>query len=796
MIRTASPVLLAAVLCTLALAAAAQSADPFMQPADTRIWKPAKDEPFLQEIGEQIPTKSPVADIAAAQGRVFALYEEGVCELIGSELKPVDGAPDKPLRLYAPDNTLWVTTEKGVHRLDGGKWRKMDDRHYLDMCVHRGAVHAATKENVFRLEGDAFVCIEPPGGYRSADITFTMEDGTQQMAEPQEFGPLSGICSYTGTLYGMRKRKLALFDGAAIVEEVADWGQLPSGNMRDMLAIGSRLFVATDRGLGVLRGMAFTPVQGRDGLPYEDLTCLAEGFEHDLWIGTSRGAIRMVDDAFQYFGLNVWLPGEKVSAIASAPRTVYIATDGGITVIRYEPYTLAKKAAYFERQLDLGGHKRLGFVHNLTYFRYDISKEKPELGWMREISDNDGSNSAKYMAAMSYKYALTGDEAARAEAVNTFEALCWLGEITGERGYIARSVWCPSGDRFSREEIGSGGLHAKWNKTPDGLWEWKGDTSSDEVSGHFYGMSVFHDLAARGREKTRAAAHLTRLMDCIIDNGWRLKDPDGTPTRWGRWEPDYLLKPYGFYGRGLNALEVASFIITAQEMSGGKQKYADALKQIEKWGYLDFIVRQRLTFPPEQVAQWDDRLSFQSYWPALRYEKDIHLRSILMRSLERTWEIKRMEQIPWFNFIYGSITGNDCEVRPSVQHLRDWRLELEECTYQNSHRTDLATPPGYVAYNGIGGRAISPRESEAKRVDRGALFLDHKPKYHQVMEPTGWLEDYWMGRYYGFILPPDPNTDPEATTLGPPTDDPKKRDTPYAGPPRPPINMDLTPDSE
>ena len=794
MTRFASPALLLAVFAALALSAFAQSADPFMQSPEKRIWKPVKDEPFLQEIGQKIPTKSPVTDIAAAAGRVFAINDGEVCELVGSDLARLTGAPKDPLHLYAPDGTLWVTTEKGIHHFESGKWRKVDDRQYVGLCMHQGVVHAATKENAYRLEGDMFVCIEPPGGYRSADATFTMEDGTQVMAEPQEFGPLSGICSYSGMLYGERKRRLALFDGAAIVEEVADWGQLPSGNLRGMVAIGSRLFVGTDRGLGVLRGMACTAIQGKDGLPYEDLTCLAEGFDHDLWIGTSRGAIRMVDDEFQYFGLNLWLPGEKVSAIASAPRTVYIATDGGIAVIRYEPCTLAKKAAYFERQLDIGGHKRLGLVHNLSFFRYDISKEMPEKGWMREISDNDGGHTCKYLAAMSYKYAATGDEAARAEAENSFEALCWLQEITGERGYIARCVWCPTGDKFSREQIRSGGLFAKWFKTPDGLWEWKGDTSSDEVSAHFYGMSVFHDLAAKGKEKTRAAAHLTRLMDCILANGWKLNDPDGTPTRWGRWEPEYLLKPYGMYGRGLNALEAVTYAITAYAYTGN-QKYRDALNQLAGWGYLDFIVRQRITFPPEQIAQWDDRLSFQSYWPALRYEKDPHLRAILMRSLDRTWEVKRVEQVPWFNFIYGSITGNDCEIKQGARHLREWMLDLEDHTYQNSHRTDLATTTGYVAYS-IGTRAISPRESEAKRGDRGALYYDHKPKFHSITEPSGWLEDYWMGRYYGFILPPDPSTDPEALTLGPPVDDPRKRDTPYDGPPRPPINMDLTPESE
>src|SRR5690606_26942404 len=75
-----------------------------------------------------------------------------------------------------------------------------------------------------------------------------------------------------------------------------DWGELPSTNTRDMLAQGSRLYVTTDRGLAVLRGMALTALRGPDGLPYEDTTCLAEGFDGDLWIGTTRGAVRKTRD--------------------------------------------------------------------------------------------------------------------------------------------------------------------------------------------------------------------------------------------------------------------------------------------------------------------------------------------------------------------------------------------------------------------------------------------------------------------------------------------------------------------
>ena len=60
-------------------------------------------------------------------------------------------------------------------------------------------------------------------------------------------------------------------------------------------------------------------------------------------------------------------------------------------------------------------------------------------------------------------------------------------------------------------------------------------------------------------------------------------------------------------------------------------------------------------------------------------------------------EIERIEQIPWFNFIYGALTGNDCEAEAAVTHLREWPLDLVIHSYQNSHRADLQTPPGYTA---------------------------------------------------------------------------------------------------
>ncbi len=496
-----------------------------------RLWKPVADPVYLQEIGEKVATDKPVTSVAVYKDRAYVVVGGNLQQLSEGRLRDAPGAPVGVKRLRSLGGAVWAAAEKGTYRYAGDAWERVDERSFTDACVHLGQIYLTTRDDIFRFDGGKFVNIRPAGGYLSTDTTLVMDDFSQVLADPVEIGPVERMTSYSGTLYLLRPGHLALLDGKTFFPDPMDWGTLPSPVTRDMLALGSRLYVATDRGVAVLRGMAMTTLRGPDGLPYEDTTCLAAGFDGDLWIGTSRGAIRKTDDEYHYFGAQHWLPGDYVRDIAVGDRVVYVATDGGLGIIRYEPYTLAKKAASFERELDEWGFKRLGFIHKL-YWAGD--KE----GWLREISDNDGGNTAHYLAAMTFKYAATGDEKARQEAVEAFKAMTWLDDITGKPGFFARAIWSVQGDKGERATRGSGGLPAKWYPTKDGRWIWKGNTSSDEVNGHYFAVCLFHDLAAKGQEKERAVKHIANITSHIMDNGWVLRDMDGKPTRWGRWDPE------------------------------------------------------------------------------------------------------------------------------------------------------------------------------------------------------------------------------------------------------------------
>ncbi|MCA9131824.1 MAG: hypothetical protein KDA45_01660 [Planctomycetales bacterium] len=746
----------AAALAWLIAAAPAWSAPP-----TPPLWQAVADEVYLQEIGRQIKSSQPLTSLAVFEQRLYAGGEQGLLRLDGEQLLPVEELTQPIHRLVATDNALWALTGTGLYRLTAGKWAQISSELVADVTEHQGQTIAAIGRRLWRVDGDGLL---------------PLLEATAPFA-------VTRVLSHCETLYVHGPGRLTYYDGERIggrnvyqwsSDKTWDWGQLPSKNTRDALSQGSRLYMATDRGLALLQGMSLTSIRGEHGLCYEDTTCLAKGFANDLWVGTSRGAIRMVDGDFHYFSGPRWLPHERITAIAAGERDVYLATPSGLGIVSYEEFTMQKKADYYERHMDQWGQRRLGFTHKLEWDQ--------ALGqYVREVSDNDGGYTGHYLAAQCYRYAVTKDPEARAQAVNTFQAFRWLVDMPPMPGFIARSVWA-KGEVGHQADHGSGDGPAEWHDTTDGKFEWKGDTSSDEVCSHFYSTRLFLEHVAQGEEIPQAKHQLSVMARHIADNGWKLIDLDGKPTRWGRWDPEYFATEEGLYDRGLQALQVLSFMKTAEVLAGDRQA-GDAYRQLLELGYPEFTLRQRNTFPPDGILHFLDGLAIWSYANLLHYEQDPLLRATYRRSLERSYEIIRIEQNPWFNFVYGTLTGNDCEVPQAVKHLREWPLDLRVWNFQNSHRTDLTTPPGYGVYK-AGIRTFSPRETSPMRWDRWTMQADGgSATIPDVIEPGGWLHAYWMGRYHGFITPPTVD-DPALLQV---EDQPLQvlGAQPYVGPPRP-----------
>ncbi len=726
-----------------------------------RDWQPVADEVYLQETGRKVLSQKPLTSVAVLEGKVYAGTASGLLELDGNELRPVSGAAFPVKRLVVAADRLWVLAGDRLLSFGNRAWTTVSDQPVDDLCAHQDYIVAARGSHLWRIQSE----------------------GLRPLAETEAPFSIQRVVSWNETIYVEGSGRVTVFNGKDFggrnvfddkVDRAWDWGSLPSLVIRDTLAVGNRLFFGTDHGLALLRGMALSAIGGQQGLCYEDTTCLARGFTNDVWVGTSRGAIRMAGGRFDYFAGRRWLPDEQVVGIAAGDRSVYIATPKGLGIIEYEPFTLLKKAAFYERHLKEWGQKRLGFVHKLEWD--ETVKE-----FVREVSDNDGGYSGDFLAAQSYRFAVTKDPEARREAVNTFQSLRWLGLMTGVPGFPARAVWA-KGERGHQSDAGPNHQPSKWHDTADGKFEWKGDTSSDELCSHFYSTSIFLELAAQGEEIAQAKAHLAGIADHLINHGWKLVDVTGRPTRWGRWDPDYFNSDEGRFDRGLQSLEMLSFMKTAGSLTG-ESRFRDAYHKLVDLGYPANTLRERAVFPPEDILHFEDELAFWAYWNLLRREtEDGALRSVYRRSFERTWEILRIEQQPWFNFLYGAVTGSDCDIPAAVRELRDWPVDLVVWSYQNSHRADLRPPPGYTVFK-AGIRPFPPRETEPMRWDHWTMQADGGAGGRDVAEPSGWLLAYWMGRYYGFIEPPS-TTDARMVSV-PPGDGAAQGARPYTGPPRP-----------
>ena len=359
MIPSPKQLALIAMLCLTTFAAHAQL--PILAEHE---WEPVRDEVYLQEIEGRLPTKHPILAVAVFNGVLYAGSANGVEVLDGDKLVPAKGPEGTVSRLKVLNGALYAFTPTKLWRYDSKTWKSLADGNFTDGCVHLGSVVIASPQTLYRVDGDQLVAIN----------------------EKTSPAPILGVSSYAETLYVRYENSVRFYHEGQFDEDLMkDWGHLPIGSKtRDMMPLGSRLMVPTTEGVATLSGMTWKTITGDNGLCYEDTTCIARGFEkQDFWVGTTRGAIRAVNGEYQYFGGQRWLPNDKVNAIASGDNVVYIATDGGLGIITYEPYTLEKKAAYYERWLDEWGMRRLGFVSTLTW-------DEKNQEWIRFISDNDG----------------------------------------------------------------------------------------------------------------------------------------------------------------------------------------------------------------------------------------------------------------------------------------------------------------------------------------------------------------------------------------------------------------------
>jgi hypothetical protein len=490
------------------------------------------------------------------------------------------------------------------------------------------------------------------------------------------------------------------------------------------------------------------PWQNAERGPVEGLKVFAREKSGTVWLGGDRGAAlfdaraKFRWDRWQYFYGRRWLLDDQIRNIyveESGPgRKIWIRTTKGVSLIEWRPMSLADKAMYFDERIEQR-HVRHGLVAS-SHLRVagDVSSNQ------KVSSDNDGLWTAIYLGAQAYRYAVTHDADARAKAQRSMKALMRLEEITGVPGLPARSFVS------TNEALPTDG---QWHRTSDGQWFWKGDTSSDELVGHYFGYAAFFDMVADDSEKQAIQKVVSRITDYLIEHDYDLIDVTGKPTRWGEWSERFFRTEEGQYEAPLRSLELLAFLKTAHHITGMK-KYSDAYQDRVKRGYAERVPVYRRWPGGGEINFSDDELAYLSYQPLMKYEKDSRLRKVYLDGLRFTWSQVRSDLNPLWNYI-SVASGAGGMTRPvreeSRRTLERIPMDMIEWGVRNSHRIDVQPENekdrhGHPQLTGVlapDERPVEKWNSNPHRPDGGGGNAEDDGAY--------FLLPYWMGRHFGWV---------------------------------------------
>ncbi len=526
----------------------------------------------------------------------------------------------------------------------------------------------------------------------------------------------------------------------------------------------------------------------RAGIPVaaESITTVVRAGDGAYWLGSNQGAMRCglnPAERCDYFASRRWLPDDEVLGIyPQSERLVWIRTRTGVSRLQFRPMTLEEKTRPFEERVRLR-HNRYGLLGTSELTRPgDLSSNR------MFPTDNDGLWTAIYVGAESFRFAATRDPEARRLARDSLSALLKLEQITGIPGFPARAYIRKGDYRHPGGE---------WHTTPDGQYEWKGDTSSDEIVGHFFAYSVYYDLVLGGanvgpgpawrgpgratdtasrrglkprptspdeqpdeqddeQEKRLVRAVVARILDHILAHDRYLVDVDGRATTWGKWSPEYFrTKPpegIGWCDAPLNSLELLSFLRTTHHITGDSRYLAEYHKLVkEGYARTAALYRQRRAQGCE-LNYSDEELAMLSFHPLFEYEQDPKLRAIYLDALEQWWENIRREESSLWIYIYSRATGKGVDLNQARRTLVRYPMDLVDWTIRNSHRRDIRPDKDLDR----SGRPqildlLPPDERPVMRWNANPFRVDGGGGGRGEDDGAAFLLPYWMGRYYGYV---------------------------------------------
>lgn len=537
----------------------------------------------------------------------------------------------------------------------------------------------------------------------------------------------------------------------------------------------NNIWIGTDKGICVYDDNSYWVDHSKvETLPSADITGIAVADNGDKYFSTKTGLIHQHNGQLSYYGYKRWLPSPNAIGVTVSPDgTVCVATDKGLSLIETRLMTLEEKAKELRAVTEKYNIRKDGYVLDRILDNEGVLSL--DEGYIPN-TDNDGLRTAMYVAELAFEYACTKDEEIRKKAKRSLLALIKLTEITGVEGFTARAVRYPD-----EREYGTG-AREEWHIIKDengkDVIEWLGETSSDEMVGHFYCYANYYDLVADDEEKELIRGVVTKILDHIIDNNFRLVDTDGIPTTWANWNPDLLNNDNKWHEeKGTNSLQILTFLTIGYYMTGNEKykKVFDMLAQDKH--YVMNLMQYRI--PDGHVCHIDDGHDFLMISLLMKYTEDPNLKSIFAMGLTHHWLDEKVERNAFYNFVYGNVTGEYFDAENTIDELIDHPMDLIAWSVYNSYRPDLKWDfaPTEMGLEPQLFEPLTPHERRLTTNDLNRFIADcgaddvaepifkksDDPNAYNVLPSTGndkglelrtcssFTHPYWYARYYGLI---------------------------------------------
>lgn len=670
-------------------------------------------------------TKMPIraSRLMSEKGKLYAVVGNALCEITESDsVKKIFDFPSPVIDVSeATDGSFWAVTEDFLYLKNGDSFE--------EIC--------SLPENT--------VCL----------------------------AALDNKCKYGETVYvgsstaGLMSMKGKRRHWAELLPDVT--GVLGSDIRTVKIDAMGNLWVGSDNGMNVYDHKSCW-LSGKNvfSLPEGSFNGMAFASDGKKYFATDTGLIILGEGKLSYYSFGTWLPYPSVTSVAvSKSGAIAAVTERGISVITPVTMTLSRKAANYDSLAEKYFVRKDG---------YSVTRRLKKAGDIESgvllNSDNDGLFTGLYCASQCFRYAVTHEEKAKSNAKRAVEAMIKLTEITGKRGFTARAL------RYSDEENFGTGDREEWHICEDNPdCEWLGETSSDEMTGHYFAYGLYYDLCADDSEKKKIAETVRAITDHIIENNFHLSDVDGIPTTWANWEPALLNNDdRWYYERGTNSLEILSFLKTAYHVTND-EKYEKVFKKLIKEYHYGMNTMQ-YKVEDAHIAHIDDQLDFTNIYPLITYTDDESLKEIFKMGLHHHYTYEKIERSPMFNIVYGSLTNNSCNIEEAAAELSEMTLDLVQWQTYNSYRPDLVwddeqekagLPPQLKIPVEYHSRRVEHYDSNPFICDSGCdEFVSSENKKlnrtaflpgaggssscgKEMMMPYIFLLPYWMGRYHGLL---------------------------------------------